>query len=144
MLLDGPDGWWAQPPAMPNLAGWLVSTADDYWSFVRMLVAGGEHGGRALLSPESVRLMTTDQLTAEQRAQGAMILGDRGWGLGCSAPAADGSSAHRRIGWDGGTGCSWRTDLDSGVTSILLTQRAMTSPAPPPVYLDAWRAAFPE
>jgi hypothetical protein len=48
----------------------------------------------------------------------------------------------RRIGWDGGSGCSWRTDLDSGVTAILLTQRSMTSPAAPPIYLDFWRAAF--
>ncbi len=44
------------------------------------------------------------------------------------------------FGWDGGTGTTWRTDPSSGVTGILLTQRAFTSPEPPPVVRDFWAA----
>ena len=40
--LDGvEDSYWSQPPAMPNAAGWLVSTVDDFWAFVSMLLADG-------------------------------------------------------------------------------------------------------
>jgi CubicO group peptidase (beta-lactamase class C family) len=140
-LLDPPDGWWAAAPLLPNLAGGLVSTVDDYWAFVRMLLAGGEAGGRRLLSSASLRLLLTDQLTDVQRAQGAGILRGRGWSLGCSTPPA---GAAGLVGWDGGTGCSWRSDPDRGITSILLTQRLMDSPEPLPVYRSAWRAAFGE
>ncbi|HEX9539532.1 MAG TPA: hypothetical protein VGA04_15320 [Streptosporangiaceae bacterium] len=41
-------------------------------------------------------------------------------------------------GWDGGTGTTWRSNPRSGVTGILLTQRQVTSPAPPPVVEDFW------
>jgi hypothetical protein len=53
---------------------------------------------------------------------------------------ADGAEpgVSRGIGWDGGTGTTWRSDLDRGVTGILLTQRAMTSPEPPRVFDDFW------
>ncbi len=58
-LLDPPTGgWWNEPPAMANGAGMLVSTLDDFWAFVSMLVAGGSHEGAQLLSPQSVAAMT--------------------------------------------------------------------------------------
>ena len=44
------------------------------------------------------------------------------------------------FGWDGGTGTTWRTEPSTGVTGILLTQRAMTSPEPPQVFADFWAA----
>ena len=59
-----------------------------------MLLADG--GG--LLSPESVRLMTTDHLTQEQRDASTLFLEGAGWGFGGSV-GADG-----RYGWVGGTG----------------------------------------
>ena len=42
-LLDPPaGGWWNEPPAMANAAGMLVSTLDDFWAFVSMIVAQRE------------------------------------------------------------------------------------------------------
>ena len=64
-LVDPPDGWWSTPPAFPSGAGGLVSTADDWFAFAGMLLGQGTFRDRRLLSPESVRQMTTDQLTAE-------------------------------------------------------------------------------
>ena len=47
-VLDRPDtGWWSEPPAMANAAGMLVSTLEDLWAFVSLLLAGGRHEGRA-------------------------------------------------------------------------------------------------
>jgi CubicO group peptidase (beta-lactamase class C family) len=88
-VADRPEGWWSTPPKMPNASGWLVSTADDLWAFASMLAADG--GG--LLSAGSVRLMTRDRMTARDRAENRMFVGDHsGWGLMMSAPAADGTT----------------------------------------------------
>ena len=45
VLDDAASSWWSTPPSFPDASGWLVSTIDDYWSFVSMLLAGG--AGRA-------------------------------------------------------------------------------------------------
>ena len=111
-VLDDPaDSWWSTPPSFPDASGWLVSTIDDYWSFVSMLLAGGRLRGTRVLSPESVALMTTDRLTPAQREAAGIFLGDDlGWGLGMAAPAT-GSTAPLPcgFGWDGGTGTTWRS-----------------------------------
>jgi CubicO group peptidase (beta-lactamase class C family) len=41
-LIDPPGGQWVTPPAFSSGAGGLVSTVDDWCSFGRMLLAGGE------------------------------------------------------------------------------------------------------
>ena len=54
-VLDDPaDSWWSRPTSFPDASGWLVSTIDDYWSFVSMLLAGGTGPGGRVLSPETV------------------------------------------------------------------------------------------
>jgi len=140
-LLDRPDGWWSQPPKMPDANGWLVSTIDDLWAFTSMMAAGG--GG--LLSPESFRLMLVDRMTAEERTTNRMFVDHGGWGLMMAVPAADADGSigiPGGFGWEGGTGTSWRTDPAVGLTGILLTQRAVTSPEPPWVVQDFWNAAY--
>ena len=105
-----------------------------------MLAADG--GG--LLSAESVRLMTTDRMTAGERAENQVFLGDHsGWGLMMLVPAADGSSGiPGGYGWEGGSGTTWRTDTAAGLTGILLTQRMATSPQPTKLVTDFWAAAY--
>jgi CubicO group peptidase (beta-lactamase class C family) len=145
-VLDGvEDSWWARPPAMANGAAWLVSAIDDFWAFVRMLEGGGRADGVRILSEDSVHQMTTDHLNAEQRAANHLFLGEGGgWGYGMRAPASGGadSGVPGGFGWEGGTGTSWRTDPATGLTGILFTQRAMTSPEPPPVVVDFWIGAY--
>jgi CubicO group peptidase (beta-lactamase class C family) len=149
-VLDGvDDSYWSQPPAMPNAAGWLLSTIDDFWVFVSMLLAGGVHDGDRILTERSVELMTTDHLTPEQRASAGVFLGEHdGWGLGMLVPAGapasavDASSIPGGFGWDGGTGTTWRSDAARGLTGVLFTQRAMTSPEPPAVFQDFWAGAY--
>ena len=141
-VLDEPaHSWWSTPPSFPDAGGWLVSTIDDYWAFVSMLLAGGKANGDRLLSPATVDLMTTDRLTQEQRDASTLFLGQHGgWGLGLAVPATGSSDQPLPcgIGWDGGTGTTWRSNLRTGVTGILFTQRQATSPAPPPVIEDFW------
>jgi CubicO group peptidase (beta-lactamase class C family) len=126
------DGLWTEPPIFPSGAGGLVSTLSDWHRFGRMLLADGG----ALLSPESVRLMTTDHLTQEQRDASTLFLEGAGWGFG-GAVAADG-----RYGWVGGTGTSAHVASSSGTIGILLTQLQMTGPTPTQFMREFWRYAF--
>jgi CubicO group peptidase (beta-lactamase class C family) len=123
---------WQEPPIFPSGAGGLVSTLADWHRFGRMLLAGGD----GLLSPESVRLMTTDHLTQEQRDASTLFLEGAGWGFGGSV-AADG-----RYGWVGGTGTTGHVLPATGTVGILFTQVAMTSPTAPPLMREFWRYAF--
>jgi CubicO group peptidase (beta-lactamase class C family) len=141
-LIDDPsDSWWSRPPRFPDASGWLVATIDDYWTFVSMLLAGGSLRGERILSERSVALMTSDQLTPAQRADTGVFLGEHGsWGYGMEVPAAGstGQPLPCGFGWDGGSGSTWRTSPERGVTGILLTQRQLNSPVPPPVFDDFW------
>lgn len=116
-------------------AAGLVSTVDDLLAFARMLVGGGA----PVLSPDAARAMSTDQLTAAQKAYGG--LGDdffarRSWGFG---QAVLDSGA---FGWNGGFGSSWLVDPASDLTVIILTQRMFETPEPPQVHRDIQAAAY--
>jgi CubicO group peptidase (beta-lactamase class C family) len=97
-----------------------------------MLLAGG--GG--LLTPESVRLMTTDHLTQRERDDSTIFLEGKGWGFGGSV-AADG-----RYGWVGGTGTTGHVAPSTGTTAVLLTQVQMTGPTSTPLMRRFWEYAF--
>ncbi|MEU6816964.1 serine hydrolase domain-containing protein [Streptomyces sp. NPDC046860] len=135
------DGW-DRLPAFPSGAGGLVSTADDYLAFARMLLAGGEAGGgRRLLSPESVTRMTSDQLTPAQRKSSSLFLEGQGWGYGGSVDIERTEPWHvpGRYGWVGGTGTAAHLVPATGKVTVLLTQVAMTGPTAPAVVRDFWR-----
>jgi len=129
-LTDG--DLWKEPPVFPSGAGGLVSTLADWRRFGEMLLADGD----GLLTRESVRLMTTDHLTREQRDASTLFLEGAGWGYGGSVgPGA-------RYGWVGGTGTTAHIDPATGTVGILLTQLQMSGPTPPPLMREFWRYAF--
>ena len=126
------DSLWFGPPLFPSGAGGLVSTVADLHRFGRMLLGGGD----GLLSPESVRLMTTDHLTRAQRDASTVFLEGAGWGFGGSVET-DG-----RYGWVGGTGTTAHVAPSTGTVGVLLTQVQMTGPTPTPLMREFWRYAF--
>jgi len=146
VLLDGvEDSYWGQPPPFPDASAWLVSTIDDYWSFVQLLLNRGVAPAGRLLSERSVDLMTTDHLTGAQRTANLIFLGaDGGWGFGMRVPAAGVPQVEipGGYGWDGGTGTTWRSDVERDVTGIFFSQVAMSSPEPPQIFTDSWGAAY--
>ena len=116
------DSQWNQPPAFPDAAGGLVSTADDYLAFAQMLLEHGRHGRQRILSPASVDAMTTNHLTHAQQAAARDFLDDAGWGFGLSVlNRPDGLPP--RYGWDGAYGTSWSSAPDERAIAILMTQR---------------------
>ena len=142
-LVDAPGGQWSSLPAFPSAAGGLVSTVDDWHSFARMLLAGGRAGGRQLLSPASVRQMTTDQLTQPQRDASRLFLEGQGWGFGGSVDVEtiDPWNVPGRYGWVGGTGTAAHITPSTGAVTILLSQVELAGPNPPALMRDFWRYA---
>jgi CubicO group peptidase (beta-lactamase class C family) len=134
-------GRFSNPPAFENGAAGLVSTVDDFNAFAQMMLNGGSLGSARVLSPESVALMTTNHIVADEKRESQLFLGSaRGWGFGLSVFTGidDPHAAAGRFGWDGGYGTSWYSDPQAQLTGILLTQRIMDSPKPPPVFTDFW------
>ncbi|MFJ5307380.1 serine hydrolase domain-containing protein [Streptomyces sp. NPDC088350] len=136
-LTDTPDGQWSSVPAFPSGGGGLVSTADDWLAFARMLLGAGQE----LLTPTSVSRMTTNHLTAAQRDLGALFLEGQGWGYGgqVDVTPVDPWNAPGRYGWVGGTGTTAHIVPPTGTVTILLTQAGMANPTPTKVMRDFWR-----
>ncbi|MER5228312.1 serine hydrolase domain-containing protein [Streptomyces flaveus] len=141
-LADTPDGQWSSLPRFHSGGGGLVSTADDWLAFARMLLNRGEGNGHRLLTPTSVSRMTTNHLTAEQRAGATLFLEGQGWGYGgqVDVTSADPWNVPGRYGWVGGTGTTAHVVPSTGTAAILLTQVAMENPTPTPLMRDFWRS----
>ena len=119
------------PPFCTGGAG-LFSTADDYLKFARMLLGGGTVDGVRVLSEESVRLMRTDRLSAEQKQYpflGAPFWVGRGFGLNLSVvtdPAKSrqlyGRGGLGTFSWPGAYGTWWQADPSADLILIYLIQ----------------------
>lgn len=110
----------------------LFSTADDYLAFARMLLAGGTVDGVRVLSQESVTLMRTDRLTAEQKQYpflGAPFWVGRGFGLNLSV-VTDPAKSRQLFGpgglgtfsWPGAYGTWWQADPSAELILLYLIQ----------------------
>jgi CubicO group peptidase (beta-lactamase class C family) len=145
-LYDGvTDTSWGSEPAFESAGGGLVSTLDDYFAFCRMMLNKGRHGRQQLLARATIDLMTSDQLTHQQRAGAEVFFGGyRSWGLGMSIDIRREEIFHTpgRFGWDGGLGTSAYTDPTEGMIGILFTQRMLDSPQPPRAFTDFWTLAY--
>lgn len=142
-LVDAPDGQWSAMPDFPSGSGGLVSTVDDWYAFARMLLDDGAVGSRSLLTPESVRQMTTDHLTPAQRAASGLFTEGQGWGFGGSVDVEtlDAWNVPGRYGWVGGTGTTAHIIPATGTVAVMLSQVAMAGPTQPVLMRDFWRYA---
>ena len=119
------------PPFCSGGAG-LWSTADDYLKFARMLLGDGTVDGVRVLSEESVRLMRTDRLTAEQKRYpflGMPFWVGRGFGLNLSV-VTDPAKSRQLFGpgglgtfsWPGAYGTWWQADPTADLILLYLIQ----------------------
>lgn len=69
-------------PKMLSGGGGLVSTVDDYYRFLQMLLNGGELDGRRILKRETVSLMTRDHLGALAKTTDPFYRPGKGYGFG--------------------------------------------------------------
>lgn len=134
VVWDEPGGTWSRPPAFEDGAAGLVSTVDDLHAFARMLMRGGS----PVLSADSVRAMTTDQLTDAQKAHGGLggdFFKHCSWSF-CQAVYATGG-----FGWEGGFGTSWLVDPGRDMVVIVLTQSEFESAQLPALHREIQAAA---
>jgi CubicO group peptidase (beta-lactamase class C family) len=82
---DARNSRWSKPPPFAAGGSGLVSTADDYLAFCRMMLNKGLHGRERILSRPAVELMMSDQLTPEQK-QGAELFFGHGASWAWAAP----------------------------------------------------------
>jgi CubicO group peptidase (beta-lactamase class C family) len=142
---DLQDSEYSRPPAFESGAGGLVSTADDYYAFSRMMLNKGVWGRERLLAQASIESMTRDQLTPQQRKGAEIFFGSHsswGFGMGVNIHRDEPWTVPGRFGWDGGFGTSAYSDPTNDFIGILLTQRLMDSPEPPAVFNDFWTHAY--
>ena len=140
------DSKWRQPPAFPSGAGGLVSTVPDYLAFGEMMLRQGRHDGGRLLSKAAVEMMTTDQLTPEQKQNSgpfASYFDTHGWGFGTAVATTrvDLGEPAGRFGWNGGLGSVWYVSPSEDLVTILMTGSAKFVLYPPPIYRDFWTLA---
>jgi CubicO group peptidase (beta-lactamase class C family) len=140
---------WSSPPAFESGASGLVSTVDDLHAFGQLMLANGKHDDARLLSRPAIAVMTTDQITAEQKAASASeffpgFWDAYGWGFGIAVDTRrDDLATPGRYGWDGGYGTSWWVDPVEELIGILLTQRVWDEPVVPPMALrDFWTSVY--
>lgn len=132
---------WANPPLFPSGGADLVSTADDYQRFGRMLLHKGELDGVRILSRKTVEAMTTDYLTPEQHthnsfnfdrqdADRSAMWDNQGFGYGLAVRT-------RRVGlgpevgsfyWPGAFGTTWIADPREDLVATLLLQVVSANP----------------
>jgi CubicO group peptidase (beta-lactamase class C family) len=138
----------AQPCVFESGAGdQFVSTADDMLAFGLMMLNQGACGKERLLSRLSVEAMTTDQLTAEQKAASpffANFWDTRGWGLGVSVVTrrTDVAEVPGRYGWEGIFSTSVHIDPHEKMVGVFMAQCRPGAMALHPVVLDFWTSAY--
>ncbi|SAL09229.1 serine hydrolase domain-containing protein [Caballeronia telluris] len=138
---------WIDPARFQSGGGGLVSTADDYLRFARMLLGRGRLQGDAgermrgprLLSHKSIDLMRSNFLSAEQRripAFGYPVWASQGFGLGlaivddAARQLRAGYRSPGTFGWPGALGTSWFADPVEDMIGIFMIQRRAEEPFP--------------
>jgi|HubBroStandDraft_1064217.scaffolds.fasta_scaffold61414_2 CubicO group peptidase (beta-lactamase class C family) len=141
----GKSGDYAAEPTMPSGGGGMVSTAEDYYRFAKMLADGGELNGARILAPSSVRLMSSNHvpaglLTGQFGIGNAVMRPGFGYGYDCAvefdpaeANLPDGKGTFQ---WDGAAGTWFWIDPTNDVVFIGMIQRFL-GPASPPLEYES-------
>ena len=122
------------PPEFCAGGGGLISTADDYLQFARMMLNGGELDGVRYLKPETIALMRQNRLSDAQRQ--VPFMGIPFWlgqvfGLGVSVitdpekQAWMGAGSEGSFGWPGAFGTWWQADPQEDMVMLYLIQNSM-------------------
>lgn len=117
-------------PAFESGGAGLVSTADDYARFARMLMNGGQLDGVRILNPGTIKFMTAGALNeVQEQALADYFPNLCGYSYSClmrvmrvpGRARMFGSSGE--YGWDGWLGCHFLNDPASGYTLIFMMQK---------------------
>jgi CubicO group peptidase (beta-lactamase class C family) len=109
--------------------GGLLSTASDYMSFIQMLMNNGEYRGTRILKSETVRLMTTNQITHELMPSDGYfggLLAGMGFGFGVAVVkdphAANTACSPGSYWWAGTANTYFYIDPKEDLAMLLMMQ----------------------
>ena len=129
VVIDGRDmsRFFDRPPTKYfSASGGLSSTAEDYLKFEQMLVNGGELFGNRLLSPRSVRMMSSNQIgelyKGFSRTQEGMGFGYT-VGVTVDPIASNARRSAGAFGWGGAFGTRSWTDPEEELTAVIMLQQ---------------------
>jgi CubicO group peptidase (beta-lactamase class C family) len=140
-------------PTMPSGGGGLVSTIEDYYRFASMLANGGTLNGKRILSPSTVKLMSTNHVPEPvingQYGQFGIGLSQMrpgfGYGYNCAviydplaAALTDGKGT---FFWDGAAGTWFWVDPTNDIVFVGMIQR-MSGPDNHPLEYKAHAAVY--
>ena len=108
------------PNANPRIGGGARSTLSDYGRVVDMLLAGGEHQGRAFLSPSTLATMAMDRTVGLVIASSPVAEYNYGYGFGQWVEAKDAYGATYRVSSPGAFGFTPWVDWRSGSNGVIL------------------------
>jgi methyl acetate hydrolase len=137
--MDGPVELQSPQPgltvAMPIGGGGLASTADDYGRFMRMFLNGGTLDGVQVLKPETVALMSQNQIGAvsvpalksalARSADFTFIADGRDkWGLGflITVDQVPGKRSPGSLSWGGINNTYFWIDPSRGIAGVIMMQ----------------------
>lgn len=114
-------------PDFPKVAGTyfsggagLSSTLYDYAVFLQMLLNGGEYNGKRLLSPTTVRLITTNQIGDLNEGLNKFGLG---FGITSERSAARLPVSQGSFNWGGIFGTTYWVDPKENLVALMYTQK---------------------
>jgi CubicO group peptidase (beta-lactamase class C family) len=117
-----------ETPKLECGGGCAFATAPDYIRFGQMLLNGGVIDGRRVLSPKTVRMMTSDHLGSEIKNNVAGTEAARagyGFGLGVQVRTQPGIAASNgTVGdysWNGANGTSYWADPQEKLVVVTMT-----------------------
>jgi CubicO group peptidase (beta-lactamase class C family) len=130
-----------KPPSMLSGGGGLVGTAADYHRFTQMLLGEGQLEATRLLSPRTVRYMTSNHLPggADLEAFGRPLFSETtfdGVGFGLGFSVLDDPVKNKVLGsrgefaWGGAASTAFWVDPVEDVTAMFLTQLLPSSTYP--------------
>jgi CubicO group peptidase (beta-lactamase class C family) len=130
-----------KPPSMLSGGGGLVGTAADYHRFTQMLLGEGQLEATRLLSPRTVRYMTSNHLPggADLEAFGRPLFSETtfdGVGFGLGFSVVDDPVKNKVLGsrgefaWGGAASTAFWVDPVEDVTAMFLTQLLPSSTYP--------------
>lgn len=120
-----PLGDYLSAPEIESGGGGLVSTIEDYYTFTKMLLNGGEYKGERILGRKTVEYMRTNHLPADLIPFEPSSTGE-GYGLAMSVTVdeqgANTMGSKGDYGWAGAASTYFRIDPEEQMIVIAMTQ----------------------
>lgn len=124
----------------------MVSTARDYLRFAQMLVNGGELEGVRILKPETVNMMTSNQLDLGELGAAPLggFIGGKGLSFGLTGSviidneALGGNGSTGEFSWGGAASTDFWIDPQEKLVAMVLTQVMPSGSQPTRTYLHKY------